>query len=109
MRRIQRLLTATALVVVLVAQPLIAQTLSTTQQGAGTGPSNTAQTNGQQAQPSCTNNGTYTNSRGQTVPRPQNCSAPPKGATAQCRDGSYSFSQSRSGTCSHHGGVAKWL
>jgi hypothetical protein len=35
-------------------------------------------------------------------------SAPP-GATALCRDGTYSFSQHRSGTCSHHGGVAKWL
>jgi len=35
-------------------------------------------------------------------------SAPP-GATALCRDGTYSYSQHRSGTCSHHGGVAKWL
>lgn len=35
--------------------------------------------------------------------------SPPAGATAQCRDGSYSFSRSRSGTCSHHGGVAAWL
>jgi hypothetical protein len=35
-------------------------------------------------------------------------SAPP-GATAQCRDGTYSFSQHHSGTCSHHGGVAQWL
>jgi 5-methylcytosine-specific restriction endonuclease McrA len=26
-----------------------------------------------------------------------------------CRDGTYSFSAHRSGTCSHHGGVAKWL
>jgi Protein of unknown function (DUF3761) len=34
---------------------------------------------------------------------------PPAGATALCRDGSYSFSKHRSGTCSHHGGVAKWL
>ncbi len=33
----------------------------------------------------------------------------PAGATAQCRDGSYSFSASRRGTCSHHGGVAQWL
>src|SRR5262249_53652195 len=31
------------------------------------------------------------------------------GATALCRDGTYSFSQHRSGTCSHHGGVARWL
>jgi hypothetical protein len=57
----------------------------------------------------CANNGTYVNSKGQTVPRPENCSVPPKGATALCRDGTYSFSQSRRGTCSHHGGVAKWL
>jgi len=35
--------------------------------------------------------------------------APPPGATAQCRDGTYSYSQHRSGTCSHHGGVAVWL
>jgi Protein of unknown function (DUF3761) len=31
------------------------------------------------------------------------------GATAQCRDGTYSFSASNSGTCSHHSGVARWL
>jgi len=34
---------------------------------------------------------------------------PPVGATAQCKDGSYSFSRHHSGTCSHHGGVAVWL
>lgn len=34
---------------------------------------------------------------------------PPTGATALCNDGTYSFSQTRSGTCSHHGGVAVWL
>jgi hypothetical protein len=34
---------------------------------------------------------------------------PPAGATALCNDGTYSFSQTRSGTCSHHGGVATWL
>jgi hypothetical protein len=33
----------------------------------------------------------------------------PAGATALCVDGSYSYSQTRSGTCSHHGGVAQWL
>ncbi len=33
----------------------------------------------------------------------------PVGATAQCRDGTYSFSQHHSGTCSYHGGVAAWL
>jgi Protein of unknown function (DUF3761) len=33
----------------------------------------------------------------------------PPGATARCRDGTYSFSQHHQGTCSHHGGVAMWL
>ena len=33
----------------------------------------------------------------------------PSGASAICQDGTYSFSQHRQGTCSHHGGVAKWL
>jgi hypothetical protein len=62
-----------------------------------------------QQQPKCTDTGTHVNSQGQTVKRPENCSTAPQGATAQCRDGSYSFSQNRRGTCSHHGGVAKWL
>lgn len=31
------------------------------------------------------------------------------GATAKCGDGSYSFSTSHRGTCSHHGGVGNWL
>ncbi len=35
--------------------------------------------------------------------------APPPGATARCNDGTYSFSRTHSGTCSHHGGVAQWL
>ena len=53
----------------------------------------------------------YLNSRGERVPSPTrtlNDSAPP-GASARCRDGTFSFSRSRSGTCSHHGGVAQWL
>jgi hypothetical protein len=33
----------------------------------------------------------------------------PVGATAICKDGTYSYSQHRRGTCSHHGGVAIWL
>ena len=53
-------------------------------------------------------NGTYKNSAGNTVCRPAQSSTRPSGATARCRDGSYSYSQSRRGTCSHHGGVAQW-
>lgn len=33
----------------------------------------------------------------------------PAGATARCRDGTHSFSSTRSGTCSYHGGVQAWL
>lgn len=33
----------------------------------------------------------------------------PAGASALCCDGTCSFSTSRSGTCSHHGGVCRWL
>jgi hypothetical protein len=54
-------------------------------------------------------NGTYVNTYGNTVCSPYASSSAPAGATAECRDGTYSFSQSRSGTCSHHGGVSSWL
>src|SRR5216683_6288271 len=69
----------------------------------------TSQQQQQKSHPKCTDNGTYVKKKGETVKRPENCSAAPQGATAQCRDGRYSFSQSRRGTCSHHRGVAKWL
>jgi hypothetical protein len=61
-----------------------------------------------EATPVCTN-GTYVNSAGNTVCSPEHRSTVPEGATAECEDGTYSFSESRSGTCSSHGGVAKWL
>lgn len=53
----------------------------------------------------------YINSDGEWVPSPTRTAdgQPPLGASAQCRDGSYSFSRHRQGTCSHHGGVAGWL
>jgi hypothetical protein len=51
----------------------------------------------------------YRNSDGNCVRRPVPADSPPAGATAQCNDGTYSFSQHRSGTCSHHGGVRRWL
>lgn len=55
------------------------------------------------------NNNYYTNSENQQVHSPAYSITIPNGATAQCEDGTYSFSQSRSGTCSHHGGVSTWL
>lgn len=53
----------------------------------------------------------YRNSSGVCVHRPvkSQTATIPQGATAQCRDGVYSFSQHHRGTCSHHGGVARWL
>jgi hypothetical protein len=53
----------------------------------------------------------YTNSQGEWVPSPTRTltGQPPAGASARCRDDTYSFSRSRRGTCSHHGGVAQWL
>ena len=50
--------------------------------------------------------GYYKNVDGKCVHRP---SSDPSGATAKCRDGSYSYSLHASGTCSHHGGVARWI
>ena len=48
------------------------------------------------------------------TPKPRPTSTPkppvhPPGATAICNDGTYSYSQHRRGTCSHHGGVREWL
>lgn len=49
-----------------------------------------------QASPTC---------NGAGVPASVSCGAP----TAQCKDGTYSCSQNRSGTCSSHGGVSCWV
>lgn len=51
----------------------------------------------------------YVNVDGRCVHRPVHADRAPAGATAKCRDGTYSFSQHRQGTCSRHGGVAIWL
>jgi hypothetical protein len=57
------------------------------------------------------NNRYYTNSDGNIVHSPTRVEAgcASVGATAQCRDGTCSFSQSHRGTCSRHGGVSRWL
>jgi hypothetical protein len=60
--------------------------------------------------------GYYTNSYGHEVPRPcgnwrVDSASSPDGATALCRDGTYSYSEHPylGGTCSHHGGVVQHL
>src|ERR1700693_4901941 len=102
MRSLRHKLCVLVTALVLLSQPFASQTPAASQ-------SQSPSATNSSAKPKCTSNGTYVNSKGQTVLRPENCSAPPKGATAQCRDGTYSFSKSLRGTCSHHGGVAKWL
>ncbi|MGD0576821.1 MAG: DUF3761 domain-containing protein [Candidatus Staskawiczbacteria bacterium] len=55
-------------------------------------------------------NTSYSNVNGNTVHSPSYSSnGVPAGATARCKDGTYSFSLHHSGSCSHHGGVASWL
>jgi uncharacterized protein DUF3761 len=107
MRPSRQFVYALALATILFCQQIVSQTQAPSQPSTTSSASSNAKAN--TGNVNCTSNGTYVNSKGQTVPRPENCSGPPKGATAQCRDGSYSFSQSRRGTCSHHGGVGKWL
>ena len=53
----------------------------------------------------------YRNVDGKIVHSPartRNGEVPP-GASAKCRDGTYSFSLHRRGTCTGHGGVNEWL
>ena len=50
--------------------------------------------------------GHYENVSGHCIHRPSNN---PAGATARCRDGTYSYSEHASGTCSYHGGVRIWI
>ena len=57
------------------------------------------------------NHRAYVNRDGQIVHAPAHSLSGrvPEGATARCRDGTYSFSRHHTGTCSRHGGVAQWL
>jgi hypothetical protein len=50
----------------------------------------------------------YLNQDSNRVHRPVYNNVRPSGATTQCADGTWSFSQHRRGTCSYHGGVASW-
>jgi hypothetical protein len=53
---------------------------------------------------------TYLNHDGESVHSPARSRSGeiPDGATARCRDGTWSFSRHHSGTCSRHGSVAAW-
>ncbi len=88
-----------------VSQPLVSQVnllhVETTQKQQSLPSSETNQ--------GLSNDNHYTNTYGNEVHSPAYSNTTPVGASAQCKDGTYSFSQSRRGTCSHHGGVAEWL
>jgi len=45
----------------------------------------------------------------ETSPQARETSPKPSGATGRCGDGSYTFSQSSRGACSHHGGISEWF
>jgi len=51
----------------------------------------------------------YVNSDGRTIHSPSNPSPGKHLPVQPLTDGSFSFSQDRQGTCSHHGGVSTWL
>jgi predicted RNA-binding Zn-ribbon protein involved in translation (DUF1610 family) len=53
------------------------------------------------------NNNYYVNSSGHLVHSPS-CGQKHEKRTAECRDGSVSFSEHHRAACSHHGGVAHW-
>jgi hypothetical protein len=53
------------------------------------------------------NNSYYVNSSGHVVHSPS-CGDEHQKRTAECRDGSVSFSEHHRGACSHHGGLAHW-
>ena len=59
--------------------------------------------------PAVANDAYYTNIRGHHIHQPVRSNHVPRGASAHCSDGTYSFSENHRGTCSHHGGVVEWL
>lgn len=60
-------------------------------------------------EPDLSNDNYYLNVSGNTVHSPAYSNSTPSNASAICGDGTYSFSQHRQGTCSHHGGVDEWF
>lgn len=81
----------------------------TNTEGESAGPSQEPEETESSPGPEECTNGTYENSSGNIVCSPEESPTAPAGATARCADGTYSFSEHRSGTCSPHGGVTEWL
>ncbi|MGI9170504.1 MAG: DUF3761 domain-containing protein [Caulobacteraceae bacterium] len=60
------------------------------------------------AKPARAPRGTKTASAASTIPTHPVAGAP-SGATAKCKDGSFSMAKSHAGSCAGHGGVANWI
>ncbi|MCU1398854.1 MAG: hypothetical protein JWN62_1963 [Acidimicrobiales bacterium] len=84
-------------------------TTAPTHPPATTAPPPPPATTSQAPSPAGCGDDSYIDVDGNCVPSPVDAPSAPDGATAQCNDGTYSFSQHHQGTCSHHGGVAVWL
>lgn len=61
------------------------------------------------AAPAASTSAAKTSTATKSAPTASASNTDPTGATAKCKDGTYSKSAHRSGTCSSHGGVAEWL
>jgi Protein of unknown function (DUF3761) len=59
--------------------------------------------------PAASTTAAKTSTATKSAPTATSSNTDPTGATAKCKDGTYSKSAHRSGTCSSHGGVAEWL
>jgi len=73
----KRALSVVFLTLVLLTQLLVAKTQPASQSQSGSSSSTSHAS--QQSQANCTDNGTYVNSKGQTVKRPETCSSAPPG------------------------------
>jgi hypothetical protein len=82
---------------------------NTDQSGSSSADANDSQY-GSQGDDNLSNDRHYRNVAGDEVHSPaySEDGSVPAGASAQCADGTYSFSEHRQGTCSHHGGVSSW-
>lgn len=98
--KVEAIKTVPAVVAPVVTKPVVAETIKVET------PSVTAPKT--EAVVPLSNDNTYINSQGDEIHSPAYAPTIPPGASARCNDGTYSFSASRRGTCSHHGGVVEW-
>ena len=79
------------------------------QKAAKAKPATAAATAAPAAAPAASTTAAKTSTATKSAPTTAASNTDPTGATAKCKDGTYSKSTHHSGTCSSHGGVAEWL